>query len=53
MEKVKIVLACPTCANSNWVRLNAGEFECLVCGDIYAPEDMCSEVIEHNDDLKG
>ena len=46
MEKVKIVLTCPNCGNSNWIRLNAGEFECLSCGDIYAPEDMCSEIKE-------
>lgn len=52
MEKVKIVLTCPNCANSNWVRLNAGEFECLACGDIYTPEDMCSDAKELLEDLR-
>jgi ribosomal protein L37AE/L43A len=45
-EKVKIVLTCPNCNNSTWLRLNAGEFECLSCGDIYDTEDMCSEAEE-------
>lgn len=41
-ETIKIMLVCPNCNNSTWLRLNASEFECLSCGDIYDTEDMCT-----------
>lgn len=48
VELVQIILTCPNCRNSTWIRLNAGEFECLSCGNIYDTDDMCSESKEIN-----
>jgi len=51
MNRLKIVLTCPNCGNSTWLRTNDKEvhFECLACGDHYNTEDMCSraEVYQH------
>lgn len=44
LDTVKIVLTCPECGNSTWLRREEGDFECLSCGDRYNPEDMSSEV---------
>ena len=43
MDNVNILLTCPNCGNSTWVKVENG-FECLACGDTYETEEMCSEV---------
>lgn len=42
---LNIVLTCPNCGNSGWIRRDDG-FECLACGDFSYPEDMCSDIRE-------
>lgn len=38
---MKIFLTCPNCGNGSWVRREES-FECLACGEVYDPEDMCA-----------
>lgn len=49
MNRIKIVLTCPNCGNSTWLRTNDKEvpFECLACGDHCNVEDMCSRAEVH------
>lgn len=43
MKAIKLILTCPSCGNSTWVRRD-NSFECLSCEDVYDPEEMaCNE----------
>ena len=44
LDTVNILLVCPECGNSTWIRRENGDFECLSCGDIYDEKDMRSMV---------
>ena len=43
---IKILLTCPNCGDSNWIRRKdeeaEGAFECAACGDLVFTEDMCA-----------
>lgn len=41
-KQVIIVAACPTCGNQKWISNEklVGEFQCIDCNSIVAPEDM-------------
>lgn len=42
-DSLKLVLTCPQCGNSDWIRRDDG-FECTACGEFTYPEDMSSIV---------
>ena len=48
MGSVKIILTCPICGNSKWVKNEDEEyvFQCLSCGSTVNPENMRSSAEE-------
>lgn len=46
MNTVQIILTCPNCGNFTFVETEDCAFECLACGNVSFPEDMCSETKE-------
>ena len=46
---MKILLSCPNCGDTNWIRINEdGAYECGACGETAFPEDMCA-IVDDND----
>ena len=46
---MKIVLTCPVCGKSNWVRED-DQFKCVACGETYYTEDMSARALESTGD---
>lgn len=46
---LQIMLTCPTCGSSTWIKVDGGEFKCSKCGEIVCPESMCSSVEEYDE----
>lgn len=44
MDTVRIVLTCPECGDTHWIRKEDGSFDCLSCGASCTPESMSATV---------
>lgn len=40
-NSIQIILTCPHCGNSTWIKRDNGEYECAACEDTYYEADMC------------
>lgn len=43
-EKLRIVLCCPECGTSIWLRDPSGDWQCASCGALCEAGEMCSYV---------